>query len=62
MSWSCQSSASAALRSAARSSCRSPANCVDRDERCTGRQSAESEQSHTVPRAHSGISSCEMTT
>eukprot|EP00965_Chrysotila_dentata_P004998 164253-Pleurochrysis_carterae.AAC.1 len=58
MSLSGQSSTSAAARSAARSSCLAPGNCDERDERCTGRQSSGSAQSHTVPRAQRGISSC----
>eukprot|EP00965_Chrysotila_dentata_P205772 6183154-Pleurochrysis_carterae.AAC.1 len=57
MSWSPQASVSAAARSALRSSCLVPAKLVSRVERCTGRQSAGSAQSHTVPRAQCGISS-----
>eukprot|EP00965_Chrysotila_dentata_P177525 5864242-Pleurochrysis_carterae.AAC.1 len=58
MSLSVQSSTYAAARSAARSSCLVPGNWDERDERCTGRQSLGSAQSHTVPRAHRSISSC----
>eukprot|EP00965_Chrysotila_dentata_P032110 1071279-Pleurochrysis_carterae.AAC.2 len=50
--------ASAAARSAPRSSCLAPAKAVSRVERWTGRQSAGSAQSQTTPLAHRGISSC----
>eukprot|EP00965_Chrysotila_dentata_P134234 4438919-Pleurochrysis_carterae.AAC.1 len=57
MSRSPHASVSAAARSASRSSCLVPGKLVDRVERWTGLQSAGSAQSHTVPRAHRGISS-----
>eukprot|EP00965_Chrysotila_dentata_P101072 3337989-Pleurochrysis_carterae.AAC.1 len=57
MSWSAQASVFAASRSAPRSSCLGPSKLVSRVERWTGRQSAGSAQSHTIPRAQRGISS-----
>eukprot|EP00965_Chrysotila_dentata_P066994 2217875-Pleurochrysis_carterae.AAC.1 len=62
MSSSCQAIASAARLSAALSSWRAPGKCVWRVDRATGVHRAGSLQSHTTPRAHSGISSCDTTT
>eukprot|EP00965_Chrysotila_dentata_P021375 707718-Pleurochrysis_carterae.AAC.1 len=62
MSASGQRSCSAAARSAALSICRAPGNCVCRLDSVTGTHRAGSLQSHTVPRARSGISSCSITT
>eukprot|EP00965_Chrysotila_dentata_P174744 5768775-Pleurochrysis_carterae.AAC.1 len=62
MSWSPQASVSAAAQSASRLICLVPANRVVRSDRRTGRQSIGSAQSHTIPRAHRGISSCDTVT
>eukprot|EP00965_Chrysotila_dentata_P162314 5360219-Pleurochrysis_carterae.AAC.1 len=62
MSWSSHASVSAAARLATRSSCLGPANLVDRSDRRTGRQSAGSAHSQTVPRAPWGISCCDTVT
>eukprot|EP00965_Chrysotila_dentata_P019145 638038-Pleurochrysis_carterae.AAC.1 len=62
MSASFHSSAAAAARSAALSSCRSPWNAVSLVDGRTGWQSAGSAQSHTMPRAQPGISIWVMTT
>eukprot|EP00965_Chrysotila_dentata_P105672 3490400-Pleurochrysis_carterae.AAC.1 len=62
MSRSPHASVSAAARSASRSSCLVPANLVVRSDRRTGRQSVGSAQSHTIPLAHRGISSCATVT
>eukprot|EP00965_Chrysotila_dentata_P046015 1529267-Pleurochrysis_carterae.AAC.1 len=62
MSRSGQFIATAAARMAPRSSWRSPPKRVSREDGATGRQSEGSAQSHTVPRAHGGISNCEMVT
>eukprot|EP00965_Chrysotila_dentata_P070601 2333992-Pleurochrysis_carterae.AAC.1 len=62
MSSSCQCSASAAFRSACRSSYRRPGNAVARVERVTGTQRAGSAQSHMTPLAHGCIVSYPSTT
>eukprot|EP00965_Chrysotila_dentata_P044731 1487157-Pleurochrysis_carterae.AAC.1 len=62
MSRSLHPSVSAAARRASRSSCLVPENRVSLVEASTGWQSVGSAQSHTVPRAHAGISSCVSTT
>eukprot|EP00965_Chrysotila_dentata_P157176 5192699-Pleurochrysis_carterae.AAC.1 len=62
MSRSGHASSSAAARNAPRSSCLSPAKRVSRVERWTGRQSAGSAQSQTIPCAHFGISFCVIVT
>eukprot|EP00965_Chrysotila_dentata_P028496 946335-Pleurochrysis_carterae.AAC.1 len=62
MSWSRQPIVAAAARSAARSTCRGPGNCVRRVDLLTGTQRSGSAQSQMMPRAHATISSCSITT